>query len=233
VAGATGKGRRKRRPRTASGRRRAEKRRLDRLLTLEREYWESGVQWVAGVDEVGRGPLAGPVLAAAVILPPDIAITGVDDSKRLPAARREALFHEIRAHALCIGVGAASTREIDRLNILQATYLAMKRAVGRLSISPERIIVDGLPVPIFGEEQRAVIDGDANVHCVACASIIAKVIRDRLMDRLAPRYPLYHWEENAGYATAEHRSAIVQFGFTPHHRRSFELNNQLTLDLFN
>ena len=233
MAGVTGKGRSKRRPRTASGRRRAEKRRLDRLLALEREYWESGVQWVAGVDEVGRGPLAGPVLAAAVILPPNIAITGVDDSKRLPAARREMLFHEIRAHALCIGVGAASTREIDRLNILQATYLAMKRAVARLSISPQRIIVDGLPVPIFGEEQRAVIDGDANVHCVACASIVAKVIRDRLMGRLAPRYPLYHWEENAGYATAEHRSAIVQFGFTPHHRRSFELNNQLTLDLFN
>jgi ribonuclease HII len=108
----------------------------------------------------------------------------------------------------------------------------MQRAVRRLSILPERIIVDGLPVPIFGEEQRAVVDGVATVHCVACASIVAKVIRDRLMGRLAPRYPSYRWEENAGYATAEHRSAIVQFGFTPHHRRSFELNNQLTLDLF-
>jgi ribonuclease HII len=202
------------------------------LLALEREYWDSGVQWVAGVDEVGRGPLAGPVLAAAVILPPGLAIRGVDDSKRLPAARREALFNEIRAQALCIGIGAASTREIDRLNILQATYVAMKRAVHRLRIAPERIIVDGLPVPVFGEEQRAVVGGDAQVHCVACASIVAKVVRDRLMCRLAPRYPAYHWEENAGYATAEHRGAIVQFGFTPHHRRSFELNVQLMLDLF-
>ncbi|MGH7503253.1 MAG: ribonuclease HII [Longimicrobiales bacterium] len=230
MTGATGKGRTRRRPRTASGRRRAENRRLDRLLTLERQYWDSGLQRVAGLDEVGRGPLAGPVLAAAVILPPGLAIRGVDDSKRLPAARREALFHEIRQHALCIGIGAASTREIDRLNILQATYLAMKRAVCRLRLTPECIIIDGLRVPVFGEEQHAVIDGDAKVHCVACASIVAKVVRDRLMCRLAPRYPAYHWDENAGYATEEHRGAIVQFGFTPHHRRSFEMNVQLVME---
>ncbi len=227
-----GKGRRRRRPRTASGRRRAEKRRLDRLLALEREYWASGVQWVAGVDEVGRGPLAGPVLAAAVILPPDVAIAGIDDSKRLPADRREALFDEIRARALCIGIGAASTREIDRINILRASWLAMQRAVDRLRVRPERIIIDGLPVPVFGDEHHAVVDGDARVHCVACASVVAKVVRDRLMCRLAPRYPGYGWDENRGYATAEHRQAILTLGMTPHHRRSFETNVQLALDLF-
>ncbi|MCI0434540.1 MAG: ribonuclease HII [Gemmatimonadetes bacterium] len=228
----TGKGRKRRGPRTASGRRRAEKRRLERLLALEREYWDTGIQWVAGVDEVGRGPLAGPVLAAAVILPPNVAIKGIDDSKRLPPERREALYHEIRAHALCIGIGAASTREIDRLNILRASWLAMQRAVARLRIRPERIIIDGLPVPVFGDEHRAVVDGDAHVHCVACASVIAKVVRDRLMRRLAPRYPGYGWDENCGYATAEHRSAIVELGMTAHHRRSFELNTQLGFDLF-
>ena len=227
-----GKGRQRRRPRTASGRRRAEKRRLERLLALEREYWDAGIHWVAGVDEVGRGPLAGPVLAAAVILPPGLAIPGIDDSKRLTAERREVLFHQIRAHALCIGVGAASTREIDRLNILRASWLAMQRAVGRLSVRPERIIIDGLPVPVFGEEHRAVVDADAHVHCVACASVIAKVVRDRLMHRLAPRYPGYGWDENRGYATAEHRSAIIALGMTPHHRRSFETNLQLDFDLF-
>ena len=227
-----GKGRKRRGPRTASGRRRAEKRRLDRLLALEREYWEAGIRWIAGVDEVGRGPLAGPVLAAAVILPPGVAIRGVDDSKRLSAERRESVFQVIRSQALCIGVGAASTREIDRLNILRATWLAMQRAVGHLSVRPERIIIDGLPVPVFGEEHRAVVDADAHVHCVACASVVAKVVRDRLMQRLAPRYPGYGWDENRGYATAEHRNAIIALGMTPHHRRSFETDMQFDFDLF-
>jgi ribonuclease HII len=224
-------GRKRRRPKTASGRRRAENRRLDRLLALERSHWARGLQYIAGVDEVGRGPLAGPVFAAAVILPPDTAIRGVDDSKRLDAARRAALFEEIRAHALAIGVGAASCREIDRLNILHATHLAMKRALSRLAIRPQHIIVDGLPAPGLGLDHEAVVDGDARVHCVACASIIAKVLRDRLMTRLSPRYPDYGWAENAGYATAGHRAAIFDRGLTPHHRRSFETNLQFTLDL--
>jgi ribonuclease HII len=186
---------------------------------------------VAGVDEAGRGPLAGPVLAAAVILPPRVGIRGVDDSKRLTPEQRERLFVEIREKAICIGVGAASPREIDRINILRATWLAMERAVRRLQCVPERIIIDGLPVPVFGEEHRAIVDGDAKVHCIACASIIAKVVRDRLMHRLAPRYPDYGWDENAGYGTPEHRGAIARLGFTPHHRRSFEPNFQLTFDL--
>jgi ribonuclease HII len=224
-------GRKRRRPTTASGRRRAEKRRLDRMLALERTYWAGGLRYVAGVDEVGRGPLAGPVLAAAVILPPDVAIRGVDDSKRLDPARRAELYEEIRAKALAIGLGAASAREIDRLNILHATHLAMRRAVLRLGLCPEHIIVDGLPAPGLGLAHEAVVDGDAKVHCVACASIIAKVVRDRLMANLAPRYPEYRWAENAGYATLEHRAAIFERGFTPHHRRSFEPNLQFMLDL--
>jgi ribonuclease HII len=223
---------RKHRPRTAAGRKRSETWRLKRLLATESDLWSSGIVHVAGIDEAGRGPLAGPVVAAAVILPPGTAIRGVDDSKRLPAERREALFHEIRGAAVCIGVGAASSREIDRLNILRATHIAMVRALSRLRVPPERVIVDGLRVPVLPEDHIAVVDGDEKVHCVACASIIAKVLRDRLMTRLGRRYPHYGWENNAGYATPDHRDAIFSVGLTPHHRRSFELNSQLTLDMF-
>jgi ribonuclease HII len=199
------------------------------MLEVERSCWESGLQHVAGIDEVGRGPLAGPVVAAAVILPIGLTIRGVDDSKKLDARRREKLFHAIRDQALCFAVGAASTREIDRQNILRATHLAMRRALGRLRLTPDRVIVDGLPVPELGDTHVAIVDADAKVHCVACASIIAKVVRDRLMTRLAAHWPGYGWEENAGYATLEHRNAIVELGWTPHHRRSFEPNFQLEL----
>lgn len=224
-------GGRKRRARTAAGRKRSETWRLKRLLETERDLWSSGLRHVAGIDEAGRGPLAGPVVAAAVILPPDTAIRGVDDSKRLPAERREALFHEIRSHAICIGVGAASTREVDRLNILRATHLAMSRALMRLSVAPDRVIVDGLRVPVLPADHLAVVDGDEKVHCVACASIIAKVVRDRLMHRLALHYPGYGWDNNVGYGTPDHMQAIVDLGLTPHHRRSFEPNFQLCLEL--
>lgn len=222
---------RRKRPKTASGRRRAENRRLQRLLEVEETYWQLGYEYVAGVDEVGRGPLAGPVVAAAVILPPRLGIRGVDDSKRLTAEQRDRLYGEIREKAVCIGVGAASTREIDRINILQASHLAMRRAIQRLRCPPQQVIIDGLRVPTLGDGHIAIVDGDAKVHCVACASVIAKVLRDRLMRQLAPRYPGYGWEHNAGYATPDHRQAIVDLGYTPHHRRSFELNGQLTLDL--
>lgn len=220
---------RKRAPKSAAGKKRAETWRLKRLLETERTLWAAGLRYVAGVDEAGRGPLAGPVVAAAVILPPDTPIRGVDDSKRLLPERREALFIEIRKYALAVGVGAASSREVDRLNILRASHLAMQRALRRLPIPPERIIVDGLPVPVLGDNHIAVVDGDAKVHCIACASIIAKVMRDRLMQRLAGRYPDYGWHTNVGYATADHVEAIFAKGLTPHHRRSFEPNAQLHL----
>lgn len=212
----------------ATARKRAETYRLRKLLAREALLWESGVEHIAGVDEAGCGPLAGPVVAAAVILPRGLAVRGVDDSKKLPAEKREALAIEIRGKAVALGVGAASAAEVDRLNIYRARHLAMERAVRHLKIAPERILVDGRPVPCLGERHEAIVDGDALVHSIACASIIAKTVRDRLMHRLAVRYPGYGWEHNAGYATVDHRGAIEQLGLTPHHRRSF-INQQLEL----
>jgi ribonuclease HII len=200
-------------------------------MELERAHWEAGRTFIAGVDEVGRGPLAGPVLAAAVVLPPDVAIRGIDDSKKLTADKRAELYEEIRARALAIGVAGASTRVVDRINILRASHLAMTRALQRLGRVPDHVFVDGLPVAMLGFEHTAVVEGDAKVHCIACASVVAKVVRDRIMHLLASRYPGYGWETNAGYGTAEHRGAMLQLGLTPHHRRSFEPVNQLTLDL--
>jgi ribonuclease HII len=216
--------------RSKAARARAERRRLAALLAMERELWERGLQLIAGVDEVGRGPLAGPVVAAAVVLPPQTGIRGVNDSKRLPPAAREKLADEIRRLAVYVGIGAASCREIDRLNILRATHLAIRRALQRLPVVPEHVLLDGLPIPGLGFEHTAVVDGDARVHSVACASIVAKVTRDRLMRQLARNYPAYGWEHNAGYATADHCAALDRFGPTPHHRLSFS-RFQLTLDL--
>jgi ribonuclease HII len=167
--------------------------------------------------------LAGPVVAAAVILPRNCVIHGADDSKKLTAARREELFQVILKRAVCVRLGAASSREIDQLNILRATGLAMKRAVAGLNPLAEHLLVDGLPMPELGlDRQTAIVDGDAKVHAIACASIIAKVCRDRLMRRLASRYPGYGWETNMGYGTVEHREGLRKYGPTPHHRQSFQ-----------
>jgi len=199
------------------------------LLEYERRFWGRG-RSVAGVDEAGRGPLAGPVVAAAVILPEGVCIEGADDSKQLSAPTREELYGAILGGALAVGVGAASVREIDRRNILRATTVAMQRALLRLRLEPDHVVVDGLPVKFLGREHEAVVDGDALVHSIGCASIVAKVVRDRLMHRLALRYPGYGWERNAGYGTAEHRAAIDQIGLTPHHRLTFTgLNYELEL----
>jgi len=190
------------------------------LLAYERGFWGRGLS-VAGVDEAGRGPLAGPVVAAAVVLPPEVAVEGARDSKRMTAAAREEVFARILATARGVGLGAASVREIDRLNILRATTLAMRRALARLPEPPGAVVVDGLPVRELGWEHEAVVDGDALIHSVACASIVAKVIRDRLMRRLASRYPAFGWETNMGYGTLPHRAALAAAGPTPHHRLSF------------
>ena len=198
---------------------------------MEQGLWEQGIERVAGVDEVGRGPLAGPVVAAAVIFPPGEGIRGVDDSKRLTPDVRLRLFEEIRARALCVSVAAASRAEVDRLNILRASHLAMRRALERLRHPAQHVVLDGTPVAELGHHHTAVVGGDGKVHCVACASIVAKVVRDRLMQRLAVRYPGYGWESNNGYGTHEHRVAIVELGLTPHHRRTFEPNQQLLLEL--
>ena len=194
--------------------------RLQSLLDYERGFWSRG-RSLAGVDEAGRGPLAGPVVAAAVVLPEGICVDGADDSKRLSADVREELFGRILDTAHAVGVGAASVREIDHLNILRATTRAMQRALTHLAGRPDHVVVDGLPVKHLGWEHEAIVGGDALVHSVACASIVAKVVRDRLMRRLARRYPGYGWEKNVGYGTAGHRSAIETLGLTPHHRLTF------------
>lgn len=209
---------------------RRKRRRRGAPLSLERELWARGLDSVAGVDEAGRGPLAGPVVAAAVIFRPEVRVPGVTDSKQLTGPERDELVVEIRRRALCIGIGAASAREVDRINILRATHLAMRRALDHLATPPDHILVDGLPVPELGERHTAVVDGDARSFTIAAASILAKTTRDRLMRRLAVRYPGYGWESNVGYGTAEHVAALGDCGPTPHHRRSF-VPVQLSLQL--
>jgi ribonuclease HII len=184
------------------------------------------------MDEVGRGPLAGPVVACAVVLPPDMrAIRGVDDSKKLTGAEREKLAARIRQRALSVGIGAASVREIDRINIYHAAVLSMRRALGRLRVTPDHVLVDGNPIRTLGVEHTAVVGGDACCHSIACASIVAKVTRDRLMRALAQRHPHYRWETNVGYGTAEHHAGLASHGLTAHHRRSFSPVMQLSLAL--
>ena len=208
----------------------AESERLQDPLEYEMRFWSRGLLGVAGVDEVGRGPLAGPVVAAAVVLPEGVAIDGATDSKALGPAEREELSALILARARSVTLGAASVREIDRANILVATAWAMNRALGRLQREPDHVVVDGLPLRSLRWPHDAVIGGDALVHSVACASIVAKVCRDRLMAKLAPRYPGYGWEHNMGYGTKEHRAALERLGATPHHRQTF-LGLQYGLEL--
>jgi ribonuclease HII len=195
--------------------------RLQDPLAYERGFWSRGRLRVAGVDEVGRGPLAGPVVAAAVILPPECRIQGADDSKKLSGIQRESLYREIVERAACVGIGAASVKEIDRLNIAVATALAMARALEGLGQEPDHVVVDGLPVSRLRRPHDAVVGGDGRVHCISCASIVAKVCRDRLMRRLAQRYPGYGWESNVGYGTPAHLEALRAFGPSPHHRLTF------------
>ncbi|WP_313077762.1 ribonuclease HII [Melaminivora sp.] len=176
---------------------------------------------LAGVDEAGRGPLAGPVVAAAVILDDARPILGLGDSKTLSAARRERLYDEIRAHALCCSVAQASAEEIDRLNILQATLLAMRRAVLGLRLVPTRVLVDGNRLPVLPIPAEAVVRGDARVQAISAASILAKVTRDRWCQELHGQYPEYGFSGHKGYGTAAHLQALAQHGACPEHRRSF------------
>jgi ribonuclease HII len=193
-------------------------------LRHERRLWNAGHARVAGVDEVGVAPTCGAVVAAAVIMKPGChRIPGVRDSKTLSMAQREKLAPMIRKRAVAVGVGAASVREIDQLNIYHATHLAMRRAIRRLG-GHDHVIVDGNRIVGFEAQvgpYSNVVDGDAKVYSIACASVVAKVVRDRMMARLAARYPGYGWEHNQGYATRDHRDAIRRLGLTPFHRRSF------------
>jgi ribonuclease HII len=210
-------------------------------LRFERRLWRDGVERVVGVDEVGVAPTCGAVVAAAVVIRPNShRIRGVRDSKTLSALQRERLAPLIRSKAIAVGVGAASVTEIDRLNIYHATHLAMQRAIARVG-GHDHVLVDGNRIAGFEHKvgpYTAVVDGDAKVYTIACASVVAKVIRDRMMALLAARYPGYGWERNQGYATLEHRMAIRALGLTPFHRRSFLAlqrtlaGDQLPLDLF-
>jgi ribonuclease HII len=182
----------------------------------------TGCAHVAGVDEVGRGPLAGPVTAAAVILNPDDIPTGLNDSKKLTAARRDVLFGEIMARAT-VCVSHATVAEIDSLNILRASHLAMERAVAGLSIAPQHLLIDGNLIPRgLTIDATAIVKGDAKSLSIAAASIVAKVTRDRLMCDLDAQFPGYGWAENAGYPTKRHLTALLNLGVTPWHRQSFK-----------
>jgi ribonuclease HII len=188
---------------------------------IEQEWFARGVLRLAGVDEAGRGPLAGPVVAAAVVVTPETPrFAGVADSKQLSPRRREQLAAAIVSSLPC-GVGAASPREIERLNIRRATALAMRRALLHLPAGVEVVLVDGLPMVEIGIPHHALVGGDRRCYAIACASIVAKTVRDRLMRRLAARYPDFGWERNKGYGTPHHLEALARRGPTPHHRMSF------------
>ncbi len=207
---------------------------MARWSPIERTLRAEHGPLLVGVDEVGRGPLAGPVFACAVVMPADRrAIAGVDDSKRLDNDTRVRLAAKIQEQALALSLGAASVREIDRMNIYHATVLAMHRALARipqrLRSTPDHVLVDGKPLRTLAVAHTAVVKGDAKCYVIACASIVAKVARDRLMTALADRYCHYAWERNAGYGTPQHRQGMAEHGLTPHHRRSFCLESQVTL----
>ena len=197
----------------------------NQMNEIETELFTKGYQVVVGLDEAGRGPLAGPVVAAAVVLDPDQKIFGLDDSKKLSRQKRENLFSEIKAKAK-VGVGQATSSEIDKYNIREATFVAMKRAIKELlpelDNKPDILLVDGNAViPHLTVEQQSIIDGDAKVNAIAAASIIAKVSRDNIIFKYAEKYPQYNFKSNKGYGTAEHIAALEKYGSSPIHRKSF------------
>jgi len=198
-----------------------EKARVDGLYRFEKELYQLSVGPIAGVDEVGRGPLAGPVVAAAVILPPSCFIAGLNDSKKVAAPRRTQIAAEIRAKAVAWAIGAVGSRDIDRLNIRQASFLAMKRAVRKLSVQPEFLLVDGMIIEDAPWAQRGIVRGDALSASIAAASIIAKCHRDQLMEIYDQRYPEYGFAQHKGYPTAEHGECLRRLGRTPIHRCTF------------
>ncbi|MCR4724363.1 MAG: ribonuclease HII [Clostridia bacterium] len=198
------------------------KERLDVMLTHERRLWDSGRSYIAGVDEVGRGPLAGPVVAAAVILPRDFDVLGIDDSKKLSPKKREELFEVIKAKALAWAVGWVGPERIDEINILEATKEAMTQAVQGLSLQPDHVLIDGnFTVRALALPQTAIVKGDANSTSIAAASILAKVTRDRYMEEMDAVYPGYAFASNKGYGTKAHYDGLKAQGPTPIHRKTF------------
>lgn len=198
--------------------------RLEEILTYERGLWEAGYDLVAGIDEVGRGPLAGPVVAAAVILPKECKIEGVNDSKKLSAKKREELYDIILEKAVSYGIGVVSNERIDEINILQATYEAMREALSQLKPKADYILADAVTIPMVSTPQRGIVKGDAKSMSIGAASIVAKVYRDRMMEAYEEVYPGYGFASNKGYGAAEHIEGIRKQGITPIHRKTFVKN---------
>ncbi|MFH1367927.1 MAG: ribonuclease HII [Elusimicrobiota bacterium] len=192
------------------------------LISFDRDFRIKGYRVIAGVDEAGRGPWAGPVVAAAVVLPQDLRIEGIRDSKKLTPRKRERLFEEIKKSAAHVGIGIIDQYIIDSVNILQATFLAMKEALGKIPVAPDLVLVDGHEIPGLKWEQTAVIGGDDKSVSIAAASIVAKVTRDRIMVEWSIKYPEYNFQKHKGYGTKEHRDALLKFGPCPLHRKSYE-----------
>lgn len=195
--------------------------RLEGMLAYEKECYARGIELIAGVDEVGRGPLAGPVVAAAVILPKACKIPGLNDSKKIPKYKHKEIYEAVLQNAIAIGIGIKDNHVIDQVNIYEATKLAMMEAIGRLDPQPQHLLIDAmkLDLPI---SQTSIIKGDANSLSIAAASIVAKVTRDQMMEEFDREYPGYDFAQNAGYGTAKHLAGLDQLGVTPIHRRSFE-----------
>ena len=195
--------------------------RLEKMLAYEKELYAQGIDLIAGVDEVGRGPLAGPVVAAAVILPKACKIPGLNDSKKIPKSKHKEIYEAVLQNAIAIGIGIKDNQVIDQVNIYEATKLAMMEAIGQLEPQPQHLLIDAmkldLPIP-----QTSIIKGDANSLSIAAASIVAKVTRDQMMEEFDREYPGYDFAQNAGYGTVKHLAGLDKLGVTPIHRRSFE-----------
>ncbi len=191
------------------------------MLHYEREAKANGYQFIAGVDEAGRGPLAGPVVAAAVILPADFTLLGLNDSKQLTEEQREYFFEIIKAKAVSYGIGIVSSGQIDELNILEATKVAMRQAIDDLNPLPDHVLIDAVNLSGLECASQALIKGDATSVSIAAASIIAKVTRDRLMKKIHKQYPMYDFHTNMGYGTKKHMETLKEYGASPYHRRSF------------
>ena len=195
--------------------------RLEKMLAYEKELYAQGIDLIAGVDEVGRGPLAGPVVAAAVILPKACKIPGLNDGKKIPKSKHKEIYEAVLQNAIAIGIGVKANQVIDQVNIYEATKLAMMEAIGQLEPQPQHLLIDAmkLDLPI---SQTSIIKGDANSLSIAAASIVAKVTRDHMMEEFDKEYPGYDFAQNAGYGTAKHLAGLDKLGVTPIHRRSFE-----------
>ena len=201
--------------------------RLEKMLAYEKELYSQGIQLIAGVDEVGRGPLAGPVVAAAVILPENCKIPGLNDSKKIPKSKHQAIYQAVLDQALSVGIGVKDNQVIDQVNIYEATKLAMLEAIQELDQQPQHLLIDAmkLDLPI---SQTSIIKGDANSLSIAAASIVAKVTRDQMMAAYDQEYPGYDFGQNAGYGTTKHLEGLEKHGVTPIHRRSFEPIKSMT-----